>query len=36
MNNWRTSTKSTVVRIAVSAPTFAAVAAVVGAGWKWI
>jgi len=36
MNKWRTTTNSTVVRIAVSAPTLGAVAAIVGAGWKWV
>jgi hypothetical protein len=35
MNKWRTTT-STVVRIAVGAPTLGAVAAIVGAGWKWV
>ena len=36
MSSWRTTTKTTVARIAVSAPTLAAVAAVVGAGFKWV
>jgi hypothetical protein len=36
MNKWRTTKNTTVVRIAVSAPTLGAVAAIVGAGWKWV
>jgi hypothetical protein len=36
MNKWRTTRNSTVVRIVVSAPTLGAVAAIVGAGGKWV
>jgi hypothetical protein len=36
MDKWRTTTSNTLARIAVSVPTLGAVAAVVGAGWKWV
>ena len=36
MKSWSSSTKSTVIRIAVSAPTLGTVAAFVGAGFKWV
>lgn len=36
MDKWRITKNSTVVRITASAGTLVAVAAIVGAGWKWI
>jgi hypothetical protein len=36
MSTIRTTAGNTLVRIAVSVPTLGAVAAVVGAGWKWV
>jgi len=36
MDKWRSTTTWTIARIAVSVPTLGAVAAVVGAGWKWV
>lgn len=35
MDKWRTAKNSTIVRISASAATLVAVAATVGAGWKW-
>jgi hypothetical protein len=35
MNKWTVFQNNTVVRVAVSASTLVAVAALVGAGWKW-
>lgn len=35
MNKWTIFQNSKVVRVAASAGTLVAVAAVVGAGWKW-
>ncbi len=36
MNKWRIAKNSTIVRITASAGTIAAIAALAGAGWKWI
>jgi hypothetical protein len=36
MDKWRNVRNSTVVRITASAGTLVAVAALVGAGWKWL
>lgn len=36
MDKWRNARNSTVVRITASAGTLVAVAALVGAGWKWL
>ncbi len=35
MNKWTVLTSSRIVRITASASTLVAVAAIVGAGWKW-
>jgi hypothetical protein len=35
MQKWNAFQKSTVVRIVASAGTVVALAAIVGAGWKW-
>ncbi len=35
MDKWTFNSSSKIARIAVSASTLVAVAAVVGAGWKW-
>lgn len=35
MDKWRTAKNSTIVRISASAATLVAVAATVGAGYKW-
>jgi hypothetical protein len=35
MDKWRILKKSMIVRYATSAGTLVAIAAVVGAGWKW-
>lgn len=36
MDKWRNAKNSTIVRISASAATLVAVAATVGAGWKWL
>jgi len=35
MDKWRTAQSSMIVRLTASAGTLIAVAAIVGAGWKW-
>ncbi len=35
MNKWTVLSSSRIVRITASASTLVAVAAIVGAGWKW-
>ncbi len=35
MNKWKIAQNSLTVRVAASATTVVAIAAVVGAGWKW-
>lgn len=35
MDKWRIVKNSTIIRITASASTLVAVAALVGAGWKW-
>jgi hypothetical protein len=35
MDKWRNAKNSTIARITVSGGTLVAVAALVGAGWKW-
>lgn len=35
MDKWRNARTTTIARVTVSAGTLVAVAALVGAGWKW-
>ena len=36
MDKWRIAKNSTIIRIFASAGTLVAVAAIAGAGWKWV
>jgi hypothetical protein len=36
MDKWRNLKNNTIVRVSASAGTLVAVAATVGAGWKWL